>query len=283
MYKKKYDDAIFKRADFPIVLDADKTLAPEELTYASRTWHETLEIKYFTSGSCSVIVDTNAIITRPGDIVVINPYEFHSSVGSSDDSCRYHLLMIGMEFFSSCNMDGFDMKQLFLDRGVRFNNLIRENTRIQNVLSRIVEELTAKAAAYEMAVRGLVLELFALLMRDQIRETVSADGINKNIRHYKSIAPAVEYIRMNHDKKISVEELASLCHMSKFHFCRIFKLATNMTVVEYITEYRLSFADLLLRNSKMSIADIAHAAGFEDECYFSRRYKKSRGVSPKNV
>ena len=50
--------------------------------------------------------------------------------------------------------------------------------------------------------------------------------------------------------------------------------------VQYQNECRLRIADVLLKVSTLSISEIAGAVGFQDEAYFSRTYKKSRGLSP---
>ncbi|MBQ9984722.1 MAG: helix-turn-helix transcriptional regulator [Oscillospiraceae bacterium] len=281
--KKMHDRPVFERSDFQIAHYRGKRFNPDDLAMVSRTWHEEIEIKYFTEGSSTVLVDTEPIVTQPDDIILINPYEFHSTLDVGENSGKYNLLMIGMDLFSSKNLDNFDMKHLLLGRRIRFNNLIRGNSRIKQVVLNIIEELTEKDSSYELVVRGLVLELFALLLRSEVKDVVSEEYMNDNIRFYDSIEPAIEHIRTCYDQEITVDELANFCKMSKYHFCRIFKRATGMTAIQYLTEYKLSIADVLLGNSDTSISEIAHIAGFDDESYFSRCYKKSRGVSPKTV
>ena len=57
----------------------------------------------------------------------------------------------------------------------------------------------------------------------------------------------------------------------------------NVTPVQYITEYRVDLAETMLKNTANSVSDIAWKCGFDDESYFSRCYKKIKGVSPKKV
>ena len=162
------------------------------------------------------------------------------------------------------------MKHIRLGRRIRFNNQIRGTERIKQVILNIIDEMTNKRDSYELVVRGLVLELFALLLRSEVKDVVSEKYLNDNIRFYDSIEPAIEHIRTYYDKEINVDILANLCKMSKYHFCRIFKRATGMTAIQYLTEYKLSIADVMLRNSDTSISEISHIAGFDDESYFSR-------------
>jgi transcriptional regulator GlxA family with amidase domain len=54
----------------------------------------------------------------------------------------------------------------------------------------------------------------------------------------------------------------------------------NVTPVQYLTEYRVDLAETMLKNTGNSVSDIAWKCGFEDESYFSRCYKKIKGISP---
>ena len=53
-----------------------------------------------------------------------------------------------------------------------------------------------------------------------------------------------------------------------------------MTAAEYITAYRLSKAEELLLGTGLSVTAVAEKSGFEDVSYFSRCFKRSRGISP---
>ena len=50
--------------------------------------------------------------------------------------------------------------------------------------------------------------------------------------------------------------------------------------IDYLTSYRISEACSLLKNSSLSIAEIAVSVGFFDQFYFSRGFKKVKGVPP---
>ncbi len=282
--ENKHEKLSFDRRDFPILYTFNKSKAQLlNNPNAVRTWHEEIEIKFFTEGNSTLLIDTNAIQTQPGDVIIINPFEFHSTLDIGSQTGKYHLFMIGMDFFSSKNLDNFDMKSLFLGGRVRFNNLIRGDEKAKKILGELVSELQNQEKSFELAVRGLVLQLFAHLLRNEVNVVLNEDMSHDNARIYKLIEPAVECIRNRYNEDITVDELADLCRMSKYHFCRTFKRSMGMTAIQYLTEYKLSIADIFLENSENSISEIAHLSGFNDESYFSRCYKKSRGYSPKKI
>ena len=75
----------------------------------------------------------------------------------------------------------------------------------------------------------------------------------------------------------SVEDYAALCHLSKYHFLRLFKKRTGLTPVAYRNAQRLSVAERLLADSNLTVEAAAFAVGFSSAAYFCRLYKKSRG------
>lgn len=96
------------------------------------------------------------------------------------------------------------------------------------------------------------------------------------------IADAVEYIEQNYQRPLSVDELAAHANMSASRFFPRFREKMGMTPVEYINQYRVNRAILLLiSNSELSIESIAEHTGFESSAYFRRVFKKITGVSPR--
>ena len=91
------------------------------------------------------------------------------------------------------------------------------------------------------------------------------------------IAPALADIRENYMCDRSIEEYAALCHLSKYHFLRRFKLRTGVTPVVYRNEYRLNVAEQLLAHSNLTVEAAAITVGFSSAAYFCRIYKRSRG------
>ena len=61
---------------------------------------------------------------------------------------------------------------------------------------------------------------------------------------------------------------------------RIFVQHLALSPNEYLTQYRINQACVLLRSSPLSIGEIAGSVGFEDQLYFSRVFKKIKGVPP---
>jgi two-component system response regulator YesN len=61
----------------------------------------------------------------------------------------------------------------------------------------------------------------------------------------------------------------------------VFKKVTGMTFVAHVTRVRITNALRLLRETNLTIAEVAAATGFPDQSYFDRRFKQAFGSSPR--
>jgi len=276
----QYDDIIFDNSLLKIKAVPCRTSAVDSINDFSKVFHEDIEIKYFYEGSSTLCVGTENIVACPGDVVVINPYEFHSTVSNAEEKGRYHILMIGLDFFGGENNAFMDLRYIFIHQRTRITTLIKNNERIARLVRDAVLETAEGGEYYENVVRGIVLELFSLLLRDYKDSRLLNYPDDKGVRCYQVIYPAIRMIRLDSTAEHSIEELARACNVSKYHFCRIFKESTGMSAVEYRNEYRLQIADVMLKSTDKTVADVSRCCGFDDPAYFSRCYKKKYGVSP---
>ena len=88
------------------------------------------------------------------------------------------------------------------------------------------------------------------------------------------------YLETNYDKRIGLDEIARDCGYSKYHLSRIFKKATGKTVIDSLTQIRISKAKELLAITKESVKNIAFRTGFSDPAYFTWAFRKAEGVTP---
>jgi len=108
------------------------------------------------------------------------------------------------------------------------------------------------------------------------RNATSSDYVADRALHGRIL----DYIEDQLDTQIHLEELASLADMSLLRFLRSFTHATGSTPHAYITERRLQKARHLLKNSNLSIADIAADCGFSHQSHLGTHFKSGLGVSP---
>lgn len=91
---------------------------------------------------------------------------------------------------------------------------------------------------------------------------------------------ALAYIHRHYDEKLTVPLLAGLEHVSPSRFRLLFREATGLSPLEYVTCLRLNHARQLLQQTDDPLAEVARAVGYSDQFYFSRVFKERTGLTP---
>lgn len=97
---------------------------------------------------------------------------------------------------------------------------------------------------------------------------------------YQRIEAALRALDENPIGSISVQELSEICNLSVSGFRRLFHREMGMSPCDYLMKRKLQRAEDLLLISNMSIEEVAHECGFQDEFYFSRFFRKKKGIPP---
>ncbi len=80
--------------------------------------------------------------------------------------------------------------------------------------------------------------------------------------------------------RLSIKDISEHVHLSSSYICTLFKTETGQTLNQYITEYRIEKAKLLLADPRNKIGEISEKVGYSDGNYFSKSFKKAVGLSP---
>lgn len=88
------------------------------------------------------------------------------------------------------------------------------------------------------------------------------------------------FLNENFCRKLALAEIAAVSGLSTHHFVRAFSKTFGAPPHRYVLDLRLDFAEGLLLDGQMKIADIAHLAGFSSQSHFTNVVKKYRGLTP---
>lgn len=98
---------------------------------------------------------------------------------------------------------------------------------------------------------------------------------------YAYVRRSIQFIDYNYSREdLNVEQIAANAGISRSHLYRLFLRHTAMTPNEYLTKYRINKAADLLRNEGLSVGEAAYSTGFSDQLYFSRVFKRYKGIPP---
>ncbi|NRD79783.1 AraC family transcriptional regulator [Bacillus sp. BRMEA1] len=131
----------------------------------------------------------------------------------------------------------------------------------------------------------------------ELYQTIRYDKFVMKVRHYVEwltgqveelhvhdvspiIKEAIHFMKENHQKEISLDDLARNCHLSRFHFSHLFKKEVGQSVMEFFNKLRIDKSLYYLEKTDLTIQEIALKSGFQDSNYYSRLFKKYIKSSP---
>lgn len=230
-------------------------------------WHEHMELVFILKGECRFVAGGRTFLASRGDLVVVNGGEVHSF--TADEPTDYFCLIISPAFFSDVESDA-----------IRFQNLIPADACVHELFNEINAAYLCSEAGSDMMQKSHAYRLMAHLMK-KYRATEPPKAARDAHNRYLGLLDRVKaYIAKNYQRRISTEELAGICFFSIEYFCRFFKRMTGRTPLEYVNEYRIEKAAVLITETDEPIGDIAAKVGFEDLNYFSRVFKRIKKLSP---
>ncbi|MDX3925787.1 MAG: AraC family transcriptional regulator [Shinella sp.] len=143
-------------------------------------------------------------------------------------------------------------------------------------------ELTRPYPATELYVDSLVT-IFALHL---LRNYSGAKKPAPDYRHGLSTHNAKRmraFLEENFLRKLSIAELAAVADYSPFHFIRAFSKTFGQSPHQYVLNLRLAFAERLLMEGNLPVAEIAHLSGFSSQSHLTAMMRKYRHTTPAKI
>ena len=91
----------------------------------------------------------------------------------------------------------------------------------------------------------------------------------------------LDHMESRLDGPVSLSDLANVAHLSEFHFARLFKQATGLAPHQYLIRLRVERAKRLIRERRLSLAQIAAACGFTDQSQLTKHFRRIVGMTPR--
>lgn len=104
--------------------------------------------------------------------------------------------------------------------------------------------------------------------------------LKQNTQEQLRIEKVYTHLNLNFNRTISLDEVATIANMNSTAFCRFFKKLTQKTLIQYLTELRISHACRILIETDETVTSVCYQSGFEDLAHFNRQFKKLKTLSP---
>lgn len=230
--------------------------------------HRNPELLRVVGGKGFIRNGEEVLSVEAGDLVVVAPYAVHQVL--PDPELRLYCLIPDLDF---CTANGLNVETLSFPLLLRDDGLLRCFDR---TVSEYRQTESFPEAGIRCSVLGLMLELCRRYAAPRIEEREMPPS-------FGYIRKAMEYIKQNVGKKLTVDAIAASAGLSKYYFLRRFKEITGLTVVDYVNTLRCELAKDLLRSGQYSVKQVAVLCGFENFSYFTNVFKKYTGLLPSSL
>jgi AraC family transcriptional regulator len=129
---------------------------------------------------------------------------------------------------------------------------------------------------------SLGVALAARLLQRHYRGSLPMREVRGGLTHTK-LERVIAHIEDNLASKLSLPGIAEIAGMSVSHLKTLFRNSTGVPVYEYVLRRRVERAQLLLRNHKLSIAEVALTTGFAHQSHLARHMHRILGYTPSAV
>jgi AraC-like DNA-binding protein len=250
-----------------------------ECTKSKTEYNEHLSLCLTRSGNFYYNAFRNTLDTYTGSVLISKPgYDYTvKHPGEIPDECT---IIIFKKIFYQDIEEQLQLKAhwFFSNKDIQ-SLLLKTNPQIEQ-LHHTLLNAAKQRTPYKLEMDSLVMEILEeVLSRFTNYEMPQVLPARLKKHHLSTIEKAKQYLNDNLSKNISLEELAKHCHISPFHFSRIFKTFTGYPVYQYLQLMRLKHAEMLLA-THLPVADIAFHSGFNSIDYFSSAFKKQYKLSP---
>ena len=235
--------------------------------------HDTFSIGLVKKGRTlfHLVQDEEMIIpATTGNVVLINPGEVHACNPEEGMVFAYYMLYIEPGYFLRLISDYTGSPVT----GFRFPVSLLKNREISRKVNELFHAIQSRQAGLEIETR--LLETMADVL-DACSPTGTTRQPDREIP--RAISAAYDHLRAHPENSISLKDLAGLCHLSPYHFLRLFRREYGLPPHTAQNQMRINLARRLLADG-VTIAAAASAAGFADQSHFTREFKKSVGTTP---
>ena len=240
-------------------------------------FHEFDKVVLLLAGRVDYIVEGHSYALKPWDVLLVKHHTIHKA--EIDQSVPYERIIIyldgkyfGRSMPEARLMDSFDQADRTGEH--LLTPSVSQRQEIQRVLS-AYEESAGDEGIGAPALR----ETFIIQLLIHISRMTAAAAQPRESQYDPKIQQVLSYINENLSKELSVEQLADLAYLSKYHFMRLFKAQTGSTVHAYVRQKRLLHAARLIREGT-AVGKAAADSGFGDYSAFHRAFRESFGISP---
>lgn len=226
------------------------------------------QLLYVASGKAHFYIKGQEVIVTAGNMVLYQlKQEMHYEYFGKDKPEVYWVHFTGGQVRSILKRHDVPMDNnvFYAGNSPTYGHLFKE----------MILELQTCRVGYETLLSMYLEQIFVLVQRSRLDKS---PVVSSHLQEEMGIAR--RYFQEHYNEDINIEEYALSRNMSVSYFLKKFKEVTTKSPMQYILGIRISNAVSLLESTDYNVTEISAIIGYDNPLYFSRIFKKQKGVSP---
>jgi AraC-like DNA-binding protein len=259
---------------FPVAWYGENPRTPRYLM--TFHWHKEYEIVRVLKGTFPLSLGGYLYHISAGECIIIPSGVIH---GGTPQDCWYECVLFDPAILEvGSNHISTPLLQRIISREEIPELFVwPAGSMIASIAGHLSEIMTSRPPGYELAAQGYFYLIFSELIRSEVLVPAEKEKLNPS---GKSVKKVLDYISEHYVEQIRLEDMASLAGMNPNYFCGLFKSFTGQSPLSYLNYYRIECASEMLAARDITIPEAAEQCGFRDVGYFTRCFKKQKGMTP---
>ena len=247
--------------------------------------HPEVQLTMVLNSEGKIIVGDFIGAFKPGDIFLIGPNLPHVFRNDSryynaplDGQARslnvfFEWQAFGEKFLALPELTNLQEFVKFSERGLRLREPVKSR------IGQLMRQMFKKDGMDRLIV---LLKILNILSASQALEPLASAGVYSEFDELdgRKLADIYRFTMNEFHRKITLDEVASLAHMTTNSFCRYFKKRTRKSYIDFLTEIRIGHARKLLQRDDLSISQISLEVGFNNLSNFNRKFREVCSITP---
>ena len=267
----------YDNPDFPVFIRKNTIPVNCGFRDISLHWHDDLEFIYVLSGDIGYCVDGENLVLKAGEGIFVNARHMHV-IRNATMGCT--LLCVIFPPTILCATEYMTSKRVnpILNAEKMSYLLLSEKRPWQKEILEGIQKIydSSQKEAGEPEVLAEIYRLWGVLYNHSDVKTEDV-GKDENLTLMKRM---LDYLYKNYNQKLTLKDLCTHAGIGKNKCTELFHRYTNMSPMEYLRYYRVEKGVLLLRETNMTVTEIAYETGFSGASYFAESLRQYRGCSP---
>lgn len=248
-------------------------------------WHEDIEWVYIRSGQMNYYMNGKRVLLNTGEALMVNSRQMHYGYSENGQDCDFiRILCHPKIFITNSVLYQSYIAPVLSNPSLEYLHLKPEFPEDAEALQLLPEILRIKKehpAAYEIEAAALLSLLWCRLLRSHpmIPNEAAAKPKEPDLLVQRDM---VSYIYSHYSESINLDEIAAAGKVCRNKCCQIFRRYLNQSPIDFLNHYRLEVSCHLLNNTKLSIAEICTACGFNHQSYYSKIFLRTYSCSPRD-